>query len=531
MLEAEGSLQPRVPRRQPVSVLPTVPPTALEAEAGEDSQDSSVSLAACLLNVDSEARWAWVLFSLRVSAAANAKRMGENRAAVQEAASLPTGASWERGLNALGRGWRSRKTKDSHACGEAAAASAKATQAASSGGGDCRFIRGIGRDEAVSGQREASLSAGKAGGFPASPGRSQQGRPLLDSPRAAECCKQDTSGASSSRSDLGGSGSSTLRLPPSQPLRASQEERTRSASIAAGSKPTSSSEGRGPQAGRPFKGSERLSGKTDIGCHEPPSQAAAKQAVGTPEEAEELGSSCAFCVAAGSTCVEHLLQQYHRRLSVFEQNCSQRYGAILEVVVQKRRTSSLLKLGVSAPESQKQKRGFSPLQTRPRKGESEGSEVTSSSGDEPTSQRADAAAKAAVSSAEGSPHFAEGGFVRRTKTPGQQRSFPYRQFHVHHFLPEPANKVGLVTHPTPAQFNKYPKARGVWFDPHRNLVRTCWKENGKARTMGFPVNKFGLEEARTLAVEYHYYKCPSDPLPDDLLSLVPRKPPHAYGWC
>ncbi|XP_026194383.1 uncharacterized protein LOC34623479 [Cyclospora cayetanensis] len=121
---------------------------------------------------------------------------------------------------------------------------------------------------------------------------------------------------------------------------------------------------------------------------------------------------------------------------------------------------------------------------------------------------------------------------RRAAGKGQsQRSFPYRQFHVHHFLPEPENKVGLLKHPTPAQFNKYPKARGVWFDPHRNLVRTCWKENGKARTMGFPVNKFGLEEARTLAVEYHYYKCPTDPLPDDLTTLIPRKPPHAYGWC
>ncbi|KAL8443426.1 hypothetical protein Emed_006781 [Eimeria media] len=250
------------------------------------------------------------------------------------------------------------------------------------------------------------------------------------------------------------------------------------------------------------------------------------------DEAERSGSlsSCATCISAGGTCIEHLLQQYHHRRSVFESNCSQRYGAILEVVVQKRRASGLLKLGVCSNENQKQHSRLSAQQARTRKGhDADGSELTaSSSGEEPQSRGAHGAAGGAC--AERGSSFREGGFIRRTKGSGQ-RSFPYRQFHVHHFLPEPENKVGLLTHPTPAQFNKYPKARGVWFDPHRNLVRTCWKENGKAKTMGFPVNKFGLEEARTLAVEYHYYKCPSDPLPDDLLSLVPRKPPHAYGWC
>ncbi|KAL8275320.1 hypothetical protein Esti_000769 [Eimeria stiedai] len=243
-------------------------------------------------------------------------------------------------------------------------------------------------------------------------------------------------------------------------------------------------------------------------------------------------SSCATCLSAGGTCIEHLLQQYHHRRSVFEINCSQRYGTILEVVAQKRRASGLLKLGVCSIESQKQHSRVSAPQARTRKGhEADGGELTaSSSGEEPQSRGAHGSTGVGVAGAERDSPFREGGFIRRTKGIGQ-RSFPYRQFHVHHFLPEPENKVGLLTHPTPAQFNKYPKARGVWFDPHRNLVRTCWKENGKAKTMGFPVNKFGLEEARTLAVEYHYYKCPSDPLPDDLLSLVPRKPPHAYGWC
>lgn len=98
-------------------------------------------------------------------------------------------------------------------------------------------------------------------------------------------------------------------------------------------------------------------------------------------------------------------------------------------------------------------------------------------------------------------------------------------------IPEPQVKEGLVFNPTPAQFNKYPKARGVWFDPHRNLVRTCWKENGKAKTVGFPVAKFGLDEARFLAVQLHQFKCPDDPVPSDLQGKLPTVPRQEFEWC
>ncbi|PHJ25679.1 ap2 domain transcription factor ap2xi-1 [Cystoisospora suis] len=110
--------------------------------------------------------------------------------------------------------------------------------------------------------------------------------------------------------------------------------------------------------------------------------------------------------------------------------------------------------------------------------------------------------------------------------PGSQR-LP----HIHHMLPEPEKKEGLLFNPAPGQFSQYPKARGVWYDPKRNLVRTCWKDNGKIRTVGFPVSKFGLEEARALAVEYHLFKCPEDPVPSDLAGVVPRKSFEEYGWC
>ncbi|PFH33896.1 hypothetical protein BESB_070480 [Besnoitia besnoiti] len=105
---------------------------------------------------------------------------------------------------------------------------------------------------------------------------------------------------------------------------------------------------------------------------------------------------------------------------------------------------------------------------------------------------------------------------------------PKRQFRVHQLIPEPQEKEGLLCNPTPAQFNKYPKARGVWFDPHRNLVRTCWKEKGKAKTVGFPVAKFGLDEARFLAVQFHMCKCPEDPVPSDLQARLLQTPRQEF---
>lgn len=261
------------------------------------------------------------------------------------------------------------------------------------------------------------------------------------------------------------------------------------------------------------------------------SQRAAEYSNQVQESSVDVASG-AVCLSAGNVCLQELLEQYRHRRSAFEKNCSQRYERILEAAMHTRRAGSFWKLAVGGKNiDERQRCRLSPAQAGQRKSpEGDGAEpTTSSSGEEATSRGVGDTGESSTA-AEGGAHFSEHGIARRAKGTGH-RSFPYRQFHVHHFLPEPENKVGLLTHPTPAQFNKYPKARGVWFDPHRNLVRTCWKENGKARTMGFPVNKFGLEEARTLAVEYHYYKCPTDPLPDDLSSLVPRKPPHAYGWC
>ncbi|KEP62812.1 UNVERIFIED_CONTAM: AP2 domain transcription factor AP2XI-1 [Hammondia hammondi] len=124
---------------------------------------------------------------------------------------------------------------------------------------------------------------------------------------------------------------------------------------------------------------------------------------------------------------------------------------------------------------------------------------------------------------------------RRGSTPKAgtaKGAFPQRrQFRIHHMIPEPEVKDGLLFNPTPAHFNKYPKARGVWFDPHRNLVRTCWKENGKAKTVGFPVAKFGLDEARFLAVQLHQFKCPEDPVPSDLQGKLPAVPRQEFEWC
>lgn len=117
------------------------------------------------------------------------------------------------------------------------------------------------------------------------------------------------------------------------------------------------------------------------------------------------------------------------------------------------------------------------------------------------------------------------------KTGSGGRGSSQRVLHIHHRLPEPEKKEGLLFNPAPGQFSQYPKARGVWYDPKRNLVRTCWKDNGKIRTVGFPVSKFGLEEARALAVEYHLFKCPEDPVPSDLAGVVPRKSFEEYGWC
>ncbi|CDI82881.1 hypothetical protein, conserved [Eimeria acervulina] len=254
------------------------------------------------------------------------------------------------------------------------------------------------------------------------------------------------------------------------------------------------------------------------------------------EEETKTGAVCAPPAAAGDQQqLQQLLEEYSLRRSAFERNSSQRYERVLDSGRPRRRSSALWNVNQSGSQMRLQAQAPSGgahatgAHARRRGQDGETAEaVTSSSGEEASCRANEEAANARDS--QGSQGQQEGGAARRSRG-GAHRSFPYRQFHVHHFLPEPQNKVGLLTHPTPAQFNKYPKARGVWFDPHRNLVRTCWKENGKARTMGFPVNKFGLEEARTLAVEYHYYKCPTDPLPDDLLSLVPRKPPHAYGWC
>ncbi|KFH02496.1 AP2 domain transcription factor AP2XI-1 [Toxoplasma gondii VAND] len=122
--------------------------------------------------------------------------------------------------------------------------------------------------------------------------------------------------------------------------------------------------------------------------------------------------------------------------------------------------------------------------------------------------------------------------VSTAKAGTAKGAFPQRrQFRIHHMIPEPEVKEGLLFNPTPAHFNKYPKARGVWFDPHRNLVRTCWKENGKAKTVGFPVAKFGLDEARFLAVQLHQFKCPEDPVPSDLQGKLPAVPRQEFEWC
>lgn len=241
-----------------------------------------------------------------------------------------------------------------------------------------------------------------------------------------------------------------------------------------------------------------------------------------------------------SHCSDTCVRNYLERRASFERNCFLRYEAYLEKAKEKIRRvgGSLEGRRLMRSEYEDTEEGRSPLKaTTPGRRQKRGggyysSRVDpshSSSGEDGGTRGAGEGGDHPVSGAEVDVGIQDGS-PRKIKS-GPQRSFPYRHFHIHHMLPEPENKVGLLTHPTPAQFNKYPKARGVWFDPHRNLVRTCWKENGKARTMGFPVNKFGLEEARTLAVEYHFYKCPSDPLPEDLCTLVPRKPPHEYGWC
>lgn len=242
-----------------------------------------------------------------------------------------------------------------------------------------------------------------------------------------------------------------------------------------------------------------------------------------------------------SHCSDTFVRNYLERRASFERNCFLRYEAYLEKTNEKIRRvgGSFEGRRLMRNECEDSEEGRIPFKAtttagrRPKRGggyySSRVDPSHSSSGEDGSTRGAGDGGDNSVCGAEGDVGIQEGS-PRKMKS-GPQRSFPYRHFHIHHMLPEPENKVGLLTHPTPAQFNKYPKARGVWFDPHRNLVRTCWKENGKARTMGFPVNKFGLEEARTLAVEYHFYKCPTDPLPEDLCTLVPRKPPHEYGWC
>ncbi|CDJ38927.1 hypothetical protein, conserved [Eimeria tenella] len=254
-----------------------------------------------------------------------------------------------------------------------------------------------------------------------------------------------------------------------------------------------------------------------------PAQISAAGSCENPVKAKEAHGGEGVCVLMDKgDHLQQLLEQYNLRRSAFEHNCSQRYDRVSETTRQRRKCNSMWNIRNGGGQNLQVPASHSRKKCQ----DGDTAELTSSSGEEAIFRGPE---ENATTREEGL-STNDGGPPRRSKG-GGHRTFPYRQFHVHHFLPEPQNKVGLLTHPTPAQFNKYPKARGVWYDPHRNLVRTCWKENGKARTMGFPVNKFGLEEARTLAVEYHYYKCPTDPLPDDLLSLVPRKPPHAYGWC
>lgn len=307
-----------------------------------------------------------------------------------------------------------------------------------------------------------------------------------------------------------------LKYPPSRP---------NSHAVCAGSlaAPDASSENR---SNTPL----RIRTDSSFEAHAAKHEAAEPRADETTGKQDAQGSD--IRLSFGTTCFQKLLEQYRHRRSAFEKNCCKRYHRIVGSTMQKRRSDGPSRIVVGGQDEQKQPCRLSPSQAKARRNhDGEPAELTaSSSGEEPMNRGAAGSRESLGTCDQADTQSKEGGLVRRPKGSGQ-RSFPYRQFHVHHFLPEPESKVGLLTHPTPAQFNKYPKARGVWFDPHRNLVRTCWKENGKARTMGFPVNKFGLEEARTLAVEYHHYKCPTDPLPDDLLSLVPRKPPHAYGWC
>lgn len=228
-----------------------------------------------------------------------------------------------------------------------------------------------------------------------------------------------------------------------------------------------------------------------------------------------------------TTSLQQLLQRYRYRRAAFENNSFQRYKGTGQAA--KNRVADSGGWSLMATEHRSR---WTPAQAKQRKAhELDGAEQPSTSSEEGSAFQTKRDPKRVLNTcAEAEVYVSERGTARRAKGTGH-RCGPYRPSRLHYLLPEPENKMGLLTHPTPAQFNKYPKARGVWFDPHRNLVRTCWKENGRARTMGFPVNKFGLEEARTLAVEYHYYKCPTDPLPDDLSSLIPRKPPHAYGWC